>query len=126
MKIIHSSVKSPIFELKKSLVVDLEVADYAFELRIELFQDTERTQHYRCRLWELDSFRLKDTKPMVKSGRPKDVSDDVLPSGRASRLQGDYGNFKAANEKAAIKIVLSDLMERLESWTGDKASLIYK
>jgi hypothetical protein len=126
MKITHNAVKSPVFELVKTLVIDLEVADYSFEIRLELFRDTERSNYFRCHLWELESFHIEDAASMAMSGRPKDISDDLLPKERASRLKGDYGHFKAANEKAALKVVLNDLLERLEHWTQQKARLEFR
>lgn len=59
MKIAHTVVTTPIYELARSLEVDLQLGDESPTFRIELFRNTEEADHFRCHVWELEMFRLK-------------------------------------------------------------------
>ena len=59
MKIKHPNVISAVYELAKTVEVDIQLSDEdAWISRIELFRDTEQPDRYRCRVWELELFRL--------------------------------------------------------------------
>lgn len=57
---------------------DLTLGEESFSIRFELFQDTERKDHSRRHIWELESFRLTLTFSMDNQGQPQDISDDIV------------------------------------------------
>ena len=122
MRIRHPAVKSPFFELLRTVEVDLQMGDDLYSCRIELYRDTEDPGYYRAHVWELEHFRLKPTFPQTRAGRPKDISDDLLLAERATQLTGRYRRFNASSPKAALDIVISDLRGRIEHWTGKKVT----
>ena len=127
MKLIHPAVTSPVFQLVKTLELDLEFGDErGWTTRIELFQDTEREDQFRCRVWELEMFRMTPTSPMDASGQPLHVCDDVImvhrgiPRGEVASLM--HEPFNAASVEAALEMVFQDLKNFLEHVTRKKAT----
>ncbi len=124
MKITHSAITSPVFELVKVIELDITLADVFMPTRIEIFQDTERTDFFRCRVWELEHFRLTPTFPMDEGGKPLHISDDVIQVERSAtyRISKDlsYG-YVAADADAALQKIIDDLKSFLEHVTGEKA-----
>ena len=122
MKIAHSAVTSPIYELARSLEVDLQLGDDSQTFRIELFRNTEKADHFRCHVWELEMFRLKPTFP--QDGEPAHVSDDVLMVDRGiprSQIAYPREDIVAPDIDAALEIVLNDLKAFLEHATTERA-----
>jgi hypothetical protein len=78
MRIIHSAVTSPVFQLVRTLELDIQFGENGWTTRIELFQDTESQDQFRCHVWELEMFRLTPTSPMDERGQPMHVCDDVI------------------------------------------------
>jgi hypothetical protein len=127
MRINHPAVVSPVFQLVRTLELDLEFSDEnAWTTRIELFQDTEREDQFRCRVWELEMFRLTPTSPMDESGNPAHICDDLLlvhrgiPRGEVASLM--HEPFKAADAETALEMVFQDLKNYLEHVTLKKAT----
>ncbi len=123
MRFDHPAITSPLFELVRTLEVDLRLGEDHVPLRIELFGDLADATRFRCHVWEREFFRLTPTFPQDDAGEPKDVSDDELLVERSTQLRGDYDDFTAPDADAALKRVMEDLAERLEHWTGGKATL---
>jgi hypothetical protein len=114
-----------VFALVKTVELDLAFSDEShgrWTTRIELLQDTESPDHFRCHVWELELFRLIPTFPMDEGEQPAQVSDDALMVERPlPHRQVDYGDFVAPNADAALEIVISDLKTLLEHVTGEHA-----
>jgi hypothetical protein len=78
MKISHSAIKSPIYELVKTVELDIRFGDDSWLIRIELLPHTEAKGRFRCHVWERELFRLTPRFPQDESGQPARVSDDAL------------------------------------------------
>jgi hypothetical protein len=118
MRIKHPAVRSAVFKCVRVIELDVQLGEGTVTFRIELFQDTQRKRHYRARLWELELFRLRPTFPQDKSGRPKDIADDMLMAERSWSLSEEYEGFMASSPDSALKFILKGLNERLEHWSG--------
>ena len=124
MRIIHSAVTSSVFELAKTVELDIRFNEDAWTARIELFRDTQREGWFRCRVWESEMFRLTPSFPRDDAGEPAHVTDDTIMVERglarsrlASRL---HEGFAAADVDAALGMVLEDLKDYLEHVTGER------
>ncbi len=125
MKITHSAITSPVFELVKVIELDITLGDDFIPTRIEIFQDTERTDFFRCRIWELEYFHMVPTFPMDKDGKPMHVSDSIVQVERSTtyRIFKDlsYDGFAATDADAALQKIIDDLKSFLEHVTGENA-----
>src|SRR4051794_35762590 len=116
MKISHSTVKSAVFELVKVVELDIELGDrseHSWTTRIELFQDTEQLDRYRCRVWESEMFRLTPSFPRDEKNEPAHITDGTILVVRgiarseiASLLNKP---FIATSAEAALEMVVHDL-----------------
>src|SRR5215475_13377140 len=116
MKISHPAITSSVFESAKTVELDIQFGDNSWSIRIELLQDTEVKDHFRCHVWELELFRLTPTFPQDKNGQPAQVSDDALMVDRGiphSRIAYPTEDIVAADADAALAIVLDDLKRYL-------------
>ena len=126
MKVIHRAVTSSIFELVKTIELDIQLSDEdSWTTRIELFCDTEQPNRYRCHVWELELFRLTPSFPRSEKNEPAHITDDTIMVERgithgnvASRLNEP---FDAPNVEAALEMVIEDLKKFLEHVSGEKA-----
>ena len=124
MNIVHSAIMSPIYELGKTYELDVRLAEVTFKMRIELFRNTEKPDHYRCHVWELEMFRLTPTFPMDEEGEPADISDDMVMVDRgipSSRVSYPREDIVAPSIEAAFEIVMNDLKTSLEHSASEKA-----
>jgi len=124
MKIAHSAVTSPLYELARSFEVDVQLGDDSLTFRIELFRNKERPDSFRCHVWDLEMFRLTPTFPRDENGDPSHVCDDVLMVDRGipqSRVAYPREDIIASNIDAALEIVLNDLKAFLEHVTAERA-----
>ena len=124
MNIVHSAIMSPIYELGKTYELDVRLGEVTFKMRIELFRNTEKPDHFRCHVWELEMFRLTPTFPMDEEGQPADISDDMVMVDRgipSSRLSYPREDIVAPSIEAAFEIVMKDLKASLEHSTSEKA-----
>jgi len=116
MIIQHPFVTSDVFRLISTIEFDLEIKGHLLPTRLELFQDTERENVYRCRMWERDLFRLKPT-PYVDEATGKKVEeeeDEELLIERTWELSDEFESFEAASAEAAVTRVLDALKAHLE------------
>jgi hypothetical protein len=123
MKIAHSAITTPLYELARTLEVDLQLGD-SLSLRIELFRNTENPNRFRCHVWDLEMFRLKPTFPRDGNGEPSETCDDVLMVDRGiprSRIGYPREEIVAPDIDAALEIVLNDLRGFLEHVTSERA-----
>ncbi|MCI0524671.1 MAG: hypothetical protein L0Y75_05340 [Acidobacteria bacterium] len=125
MKIIHSAITSPVFELVKVIELDITLGDDFIPTRIEIFQDTKRRDFFRCRVWELEYFNLTPTFPMDENGKPLHISSDVVQVERSTSYcifnNLSYDGFAATDADAALQKIIDDLKSFLEHVTGKKA-----
>ncbi len=70
MKVVHSAVTSPIYELARTFELDIQLGDNSWTLRIELLHNTEKVDHFRRHVWELEMFRLIPTCPIDENNQP--------------------------------------------------------
>lgn len=123
MKVVHSAVSSPIYELAKTCELDIQLGDDSYTLRIELFRNTEKEGHFRCHAWELEMFRLVPTFPRDEGNEPAHSCDDVVMVDRGiprSSIRYPVEDIVAPSVDAAFEIVLGDLKRFLEYSTSAK------
>lgn len=120
MKISHSVVTSSIYELVKVIEIDLRLGDNLIPLRFEVFQDTERENHFRCRLWQLELHRLQPTFPSDEKGQPEHIQDAVIILGWSGPQMKTYDDIVADDADGALTIVMNDLKRFLEHVTFEK------
>jgi hypothetical protein len=114
MKLHHPAVTSDVFKLVVTLEFDLSLGDHFLPTRIELFQDTERKRHFRCRLWERDLYHLQLTLSRGKTRkRTRLASDEQILVERTWELSDKFEDFEAANPQSALKKFLSTLKNYL-------------
>jgi hypothetical protein len=118
MKLKHSAVKSSVFALVNTLEFDLEVGGHFLPTRVELFQDTERKGHWRCRLWERELFHLTLTVPTDGRKKQRAQSDEELLVERTWELSDRFEDFEARSAKAAMKLFMNSLKEYLKRVAG--------
>jgi hypothetical protein len=122
MHIKHSAVKSSIYELVKVVEVDLQFGEDFCPTRIEIFKDTERPDHFRCRAWEMEFFRLTPTFPQGNNSEPLHISDDILAVQRdLPHTEIDHDDFVASNAEEALKFFIQGLTKYVEHTTGEEA-----
>lgn len=126
MRIAHRCVTSPVFELVKTVELDIQLGDeYGWTTRIELFREVGRDTRYRCHVWELELFRLTPSFPRNEDGEPAHVTDDTLLVERGIAhggvASGLNRSFDAPDVEAALEMVAEDLKKFLEHVSGGKA-----
>lgn len=116
MMIHHPFVTSNVFKLISTLEFDLEIDGHFLPTRLELFQDTERDNMFRCRMWERDLFRLRPTPYTDEAtGNVVDAEEDEeLLIERTWELSDEFDQFEAASPEHAINQVLDALRTYLE------------
>jgi hypothetical protein len=114
MKFKHAAVKSDIFKLVTTLEFDLEVGNHFLPTRIELFQDTERKQRWRCRMWERELCRLTFTLAADSKEKLPCESDEEVLVERTWELSDRFEDFQAPTANAALKLFLSALRTYLQ------------
>lgn len=123
MKITHSATTSPIFELVKTVEVDLQFGDEMWPMRFEILRDTERKDHFRCRIWQLEFFTIQSTFPQ-SGGRPAHEPSDhrLIVEWDGGTHIGHYDDFVATDAEAALSNVIQDFRKFLEHTTREKAT----
>jgi hypothetical protein len=114
MKLKHAAVKSDIFKLVTTLEFDLEVGNHFLPTRIELFQDTERNQRWRCRMWERELCRLTLTLAEDRKETLPCESDEQVLVERTWELSNRFEDFEAPTANAALELFLSALRAYLQ------------
>ena len=118
-RIRHSAVTTPIYELVKTVELTLQLED-SWDMRFEIFADTESPGHYRARLWQHEFHRLRPSFPQDDNGEPKDVQDAVIPIEWSNVKIGDYRDIQASSPDEALELVLNDFKQFLEHVTLEK------
>jgi hypothetical protein len=122
MKITHSSITSPVFELVKTVEVDLALGDEKWPTRFEILRDTERPDLFRCRISQLELFRIQSTFPQSGGKPAHEPSDHRLIVEWDGPRAGHYDDFVAADAEAALVTVIEDFRNFLEHATFEKAT----
>jgi hypothetical protein len=122
MKITHPAITSPVFELVKTVEVDLEFGDEMWPTRFEILRDTERQDLFRCRVWQLELFRIQSTFPQSGDRPAHEPSDHGLIVEWEGPHVGHYDDFVAADADVALRKVMEDFRKFLEHTTGEKAT----
>ena len=122
VKITHSAITSPIFELVKTVEVDLALGKETWPTRFEILRSIEQQDLFRCRVWQLEFFRLQSTFPQ-SDGQPAHEPSDhrVLVEWDGPHV-GLYDDFLAADIEAALKKVIEDFRAFLEHTTLEPAA----
>lgn len=107
-----------VFELVRTLELDVEVAGEAVVLRLEMFTARDRAGIYRARLWRQDIFRIRPSFPRDADDEPTDESDESVFVEWPAILEEDYEELAASSLEEAESIVLGDLQRALTaaSW----------
>ena len=116
----HPFIKGPLYELIKTMEVDLELGNDSFSLRIELFQSTSSSGWFRARLWRTEFYRLQSTFPQdTNSGQPAHhPSDEIIQIYWSPYPSQDYQYFQAEDPPAALQRVLDDVRRFVERVAG--------
>jgi hypothetical protein len=110
MKLKHPAVKSDVFKLIATLEFDLELNNHFLPTRVELFQDTERKNRFRCRLWERELCRVRMTLPATGASKIKHpASDEEILVERTWELSDEFEDFEAATRQQAMRLFLDSL-----------------
>lgn len=107
----YLSIKSPLYELIKTVECDLQVGDDGFSVRIELFRNITSSGWFRAHLWRTEFYRLQSTFPQKQpSGQPAHhPSDELIQIDWSSTLDQDYKDFQASDQEAALQQILDAL-----------------
>lgn len=115
MRIQHRAVTSDIFKLITTIEFDLVVRNHFLPTRIELFQDTSRKRHFRCRLWERDLYHMQMTLgPSGKRPLRHLQSDEEILVERTWELSSKFEDFEAPSAARALNLFLDSLKRYLD------------
>jgi hypothetical protein len=118
MKINHPAVTSNVFKLVSILEFDCEVGGHFFPARVELFQDTERKNRWRCRMWERELCHVTFTlRRGSKSGKRIESDEEVLIE-RTWVLSDKFEDFEAPTAAEAMRRFIDALREYLKRVTA--------
>ena len=105
-----SGISTTMFDLVRTLEVDLEIEDDAWPVRIELYRDQEDDTHFRARVWLLETFRIQPTFPQSDQGLPQeDAGDEDVLVEWSYNLGEDFNSFAAESDDEAVKMIVSAL-----------------
>ncbi len=105
-----SGIGSTVFELVRTVEVDLEIEEDSWPVRIELFRDRDDDETYRAHVWLLETFRIQPLYPMDEEGEPQEApADEDLLIEWNRNLDADLDAFTAASDEEALAIVLASL-----------------
>lgn len=119
MPISHQAITSPIFELKRTVEFDITLSEDFFPVRIEVFQDIANPNQFRCRIWQLEYYRVQPTFPQDGDGNPSEEgADEAIWVDWEYQLANDYQCFTAQDTDAALTKILDDVRKFLLRTTG--------
>lgn len=108
----HSVINSPFFKLLDAYNFDVMFGDDGYSLRVELFQDIDNEQTFRCLFWQTETVEVG---VYVSSGdcHVRDEATYHILVDWAAYLSGEYSCFTAASPKDALDSILTDLRKYL-------------
>ncbi|MBI4664486.1 MAG: hypothetical protein HY735_37310 [Verrucomicrobia bacterium] len=114
MKIQHPAVTSDVFKLVTTLEFDLVVRNQFLPTRIELFQDTTRPRHFRCRMWERDLYHMqRSLSPDGERKSRRAEADEEILVERTWELSSKFDDFVAPDATKALQLFLDKLKNYL-------------
>ena len=122
MKITHSAINSHIFELVRTVEVDLTLSGETLPTRFEILRSMEQPDFFRCRVWQLEFFRLQSTFPQLGGKPAHEPSDHCVLVDWDGPHVGIYDDFQAADIDTALKKVMEDFKRFLEHTTLEPAN----
>ena len=124
LKITHSAITSPVFELVKTMLLDITLAEVYIPTRIEIWQDTEQKDSFRCYIWELEIFDLTPTFLQNETANPLETCTEEIQVERSWRYgrtqQFVNKEFKADSVETALQMVLENVKAELKYTTGEE------
>ncbi len=115
MRIQHPAVTSDVFKLIDTFEFDLVVGDRFFPTRVELFRDSVRKGHFRCRMWERDLYHMQMTLSQDGQRRARrSESDEEILVERTWELSSRFEDFEATSPAGALKLFLDSLGKYLD------------
>ncbi len=121
MTIRHPAITSAVYALVQTVEFDIQLGDQSWTTRIEILQDTARSDHFRARVWESELFRLTPTFPQDPPGYPAEQADDILQVDRGiGHNYQDYRDFVAPSADAALRRVIADFEQFLARVSGEE------
>jgi hypothetical protein len=124
LKITHSAITSPVFELVKTMLLDITLAKVYIPTRIEIWQDTEQKDSFRCYIWELEIFDLTPTFLRDETANSLETCAEEIQVERSWRYgrtqQFVNKEFKADSVETALQMVLENLKAELKYITGEE------
>lgn len=107
MKIAHIPILNSVFELVKTVELDIQLGEDQWTTRIEIYRDRGKVDHFRCRVWELEFYRMTPTFPRNEKNQPATVTDDIIMVDRSFSYKGtNFNNFIAPNVDKALDLIL--------------------
>lgn len=121
MNISHSALKSKIHELIRTVEFDIALGKDRFHVRVELFRALANPNKFRAHIWRNEFYRIQSTFPQDnKTHQPTDPpSDELIFIDFSTQLTGDYSDFHADDETAALQLILDDRQQFLKRVMGE-------
>ena len=115
-----SGVSSTVYELVRTLEIDLDIEGDAWPVRLELYRDREDETHFRARVWLLETFRVQPTFPQGDDGQPQDDAgdEDVLVEW-SYNLREDFDSFAAPSAEDALEQVMTSIEDFVAHVAGN-------
>ena len=121
MNISHPAIKSEIYELARMIEFDVALGEGSFNLRIELLRAISSQHRFRAHIWRSEFYRIQSTFPQDdETHKPVDPpSDELIFIDYSTQLGGDYSDFPAEDDTAALQMVLDDFQNHLKHIAGE-------
>ena len=104
----HSSIISPIFELIRSVVFDVQIGNDRFTVKLELFQCVSDANLFRANLWGIELFNIQPT--TRQPGESDDDSSEALFIDRSWWFSEERDvSFRATTPVHALQQALDDV-----------------
>jgi len=115
----HPAVTGPVCELVRTLDFEMTVGDEVWPIRIELYQGIADGSWFRCRVWQVEFYRIQSTFPQDGGRRPRHCpSDEMILVDWSTNLPREAVWFQAGTPEQAIERVLASILEALERTLG--------
>ena len=113
----HSSISSPIFKLLDVYQFDVFLMGDGYTLRVELFQDVEDPEKFRCSFWQIEV--LECCYSEVEEGEAKlNRATYLVQVDWSSYLDNKFSSFAASSPDEALYLVMNDMREYLVHASG--------
>jgi hypothetical protein len=117
----HHAIKSPVFELIRVFEFDMDLGEDSFyPTRVELYRAGKPDDLYRCRVWQVEHYRIQSTFPQAEDGTHlHEPSDEEILVEYSAYLRCDWdpAGFRASSPEAARQMVEEALLAFLDHTT---------